>query len=175
MFNYRPPEEYNEDTGEYEFTTSGFYIRIGHTANIELTHAFDSDVDGSGRDDALASEASSKKYEPTAYVWLSSMNYQGSSLWECTPRDNPVEVKRRMSIILDQYEIVDIVLKNYRLDCHSMRFNKSTLSWKWGQKKYPAGSTKTVTNPDVTQSSYTLPGTEIIKFPEPDQDIETVN
>ena len=61
MFNYRPPEEYNADTGEYEFTTSGFYIRIGTTANIDLTHAFDSDVDEANRDDALADEASSKK------------------------------------------------------------------------------------------------------------------
>ena len=103
------------------------------------------------------------------------MNYQGSSLWEYTPQEQPLEVTKTMSAILDQYEIVDIVLRNYRLDSHSMRFNKSTLFWKWGQKKYPAGSTKTVTNPDVTQFSYTLPDTEIIKFPEPDQDIETVN
>ena len=175
MFNHRPPEEYNEDTGEYEFTTSGFYIRIGTTANIDLTHAFDSDVDEANIDDALATEASSKKYEPRAFVWLSSMNYQGSSLWEYTPRDNSVKVKRRMSATVDQYEIVDVVPKNFRLDRHSMRFNKSTLSWKWGQKKYPAGSTKTVTNPDGTRFSYTLPNSEIIKFPEPDQEIDTIN
>ena len=51
MFNYRS-EEGNEDTGEYEFATSVSHIQIGTTANIELTHAFDSDVDESNRDDA---------------------------------------------------------------------------------------------------------------------------
>ena len=44
-----------------------------------------------------------------------------------------------------------------------------------GEKTFPAGSTKTVTNPDGEQFIYVLPESETVKFPEPDRKIDTTD
>lgn len=160
--------EGNSETGK-----KGFVISSEYTANIDLMHAFDSVVTRTKGASKLAAEGD-PRYNPMVYVWLSRMNYSDSGLWEYTPLDSPVEVKRKMNAIRDRYEVVDVVHKNTRLDDWEIEENKSTLTWKWGERKFPAGSTKTVTNPDGTQLTYVLLNEETVKYLEPDQDIDTL-
>ncbi len=159
-----------------EFTSAGYHIILGHTENVNLTHAFDSDVDEDSRDDHLAADSRSPRYyKPEATAWLSQMRYRGGSHFTYKKLDRPITRSKPMSTTRDNYKRVDIVPKHRRLDRARIRFNRSTLSWKWGEKTFPAGSTKTVTNPDGEQFIYVLPKSETVKFPEPDQEIDTTD
>ena len=160
-----------------EFTSAGYHIIHGHTENVNLTHAFDSDVDENSRDNNLAADSRSPRYyKPLATAWLSQMRYRGGhGHFTYKKLDKPLRRSKQMSTTRDDYKTVDMVPKLRRLDRSSIRFNRSTLSWKWGEKTVPAGSTKTVTNPDGEQFVYVLPESETLKFPEPHQEIDTTD
>ena len=71
-FDHYNNASYNGESGEFE--SAGYHIIWGHTENVNLTHAFDSDVDDSNKDDNLASDSRSPQYyTPWATAWLSQM------------------------------------------------------------------------------------------------------
>ena len=167
--------DYNGESGEFD--GAGYHIILGHTENVNLTHAFDSDVDASNKDDNLASDSRSPQYyKPEATAWLSQMRYRGGhGHFTYKKLNRPITREKQMSTTRNNYKTVDIVPKLRRLDRSTIRFNKNTLFWKWGEKTVPAGSTKTVTNPDGEKFTYVLQESETFKFPEPDRKIDTTD
>lgn len=99
MFNYAKP-------GDAIAGIPGFFISWGRTLNQDVTHAFDSNVDESQRDNLLAKQ-DNWKYKPTVFADLSDMRYQKNAddvkVWTYTPRLISEEHSEEMSAEVDSY------------------------------------------------------------------------
>ena len=164
---YRPYslDHYNNASiGEnHELTSSGYHIIFGHTENVNLTHAFDSDVDENSRDDELAALGTNKHYWPEeVYAWLSDMRYRGGGgHFTYKARGDPLKKSKTMSTTVDNYKTLDVVPKQTRLNRTRMYRNKSTLYWKKRGITIGPGKTVRVDNQDGTPAfEYTLPSGE---------------
>ena len=166
--------------GDSETGKEGFVISSGYTATIDLMHAFDSVATKKNEFRKLANEGD-PGYDPVVYVDLEDASYakhpvENYGVMTYTPRTTPDKFTQEMSATISQYKKIDVTPKNTRLgNDWEMDDNKSTLTWKWGSKKFRAGSTKTVTNPDGTQLEHEFDEDTTVKYPEQDQDIDTVN
>ena len=144
----------NSSPGDAETGKEGFFAEAGRTEDVDVLHAFDSSVDESSKDNLLADQGE-WTYTPRAYAYVSDMRYEIINYeedvhgysgtgpgWKYTPRSKPIKATATtMNAEEDDYQTVQVLTWNTRMDRVVMYKNKSKVYWKRESRTLQGGST----------------------------------